>query len=285
VAEHRVPEGVVRIDRQRLLAGGDRAPGGLDASEIALHLHPGAVHERPGVQVPRVRAPGVLDLGAAQRGLERRHDGLRHLVVHLEDALELAVEALGPGVGPRRGVDELRGHAHAVTREAHAALEHVAHAELSRDLLHVHRLPLVGEARVARDHEELLHPGESGDDVLGEAVGQVLVGGIAREVGEGQDCNRRPVDDERRVLRPGLRARGVALRRLGASEDGPQAAAHGSEEHPHDHDRRGDAREHGLVRADPPEDGGEQLHRILPGLEDTAGIPRRWEPPEPTRVL
>ena len=37
---------------------------------------------------------------------------------------------------------------------AHAAFQHVAHAELAPDLLHVDGAALVGEARIAGDHEQ-----------------------------------------------------------------------------------------------------------------------------------
>jgi hypothetical protein len=42
-------------------------------------------------------------------------------------------------------VDELRSDAHPLSGLSHAALEHVAHAELAPDLLYVDRFPLVNE--------------------------------------------------------------------------------------------------------------------------------------------
>ena len=55
---------------------------------------------------------------------------------------------------PVVGVDQLAGDAHAVAGLAHAAFEHIAHAEFAADLLHIDRLALVGEARIAGDDEE-----------------------------------------------------------------------------------------------------------------------------------
>ena len=84
------------------------------------------------------------------------------------------------------GVDELRGDAHAVARLAHAAFEHIADAELASDLPHVDRLALVGEARIARDHEQPFDARQAGDDVLDHAVGEILLLRIAAHVLERQ---------------------------------------------------------------------------------------------------
>ena len=42
---------------------------------------------------------------------------------------QLAFEAVGPQMRPGRGIDELAGDAHAVAGLAHAAFQHVAHAQ------------------------------------------------------------------------------------------------------------------------------------------------------------
>src|SRR4029077_6836288 len=52
-------------------------------------------------------------------------------------------------------VDELAGNADAVARLAHTTFQHVAHAEVATDLLHIDRLALVGEGRVACDYMQL----------------------------------------------------------------------------------------------------------------------------------
>ena len=138
---------------------------------------------------------GRLALGAlvarrldppGQGGDDRRG----HLVLDREDVLEVAVVALGPDVAVGIGVDQLHGHAHPVARLAHAALDHVLDAELRRDVLDLDRLALVDERRVARDHEQLPEPGQRGDDVLGQAVGEELLLGIAAHVGERQHRDR-----------------------------------------------------------------------------------------------
>src|SRR5207245_9998953 len=100
---------------------------------------------------------------------------------------------------------------HAVRRLAHAAFEHITHAKLTTHLLHVHRPPLVGEARIARDHEEPTQARQGRDDFLHHAVRKVVLLRIVAHVGEWQDGNRGPVGESQcrpRLLRCGLRCIG-----------------------------------------------------------------------------
>ena len=99
-----------------------------------------------------------LAFGGTQFGLDGADDGLRHLVLKREDVGELAVVVLGPNMVAGRRVDQLGGDANAISGLAHAALQHVAHAEVAGDLGHVHGLALVCEGRIARDHEEPMNP-------------------------------------------------------------------------------------------------------------------------------
>ena len=72
---------------------------------------------------------------------------------------------------------------------AHAAFEHVAHAELAADLPDVDRAALVGEGRIARDDEQCRKARECRDDVLDHPVGEVVVQ-VAAEILERQDSDR-----------------------------------------------------------------------------------------------
>ena len=94
------------------------------------------------------------------------------LVLEREDVLQVAVVALGPDVVVGFGIDQLHRDAHPVAGLAHAAFDDVLHAELARDLLHVHRLALVLERGVARDDEQVAEARQVGQDVLGQAVGE-----------------------------------------------------------------------------------------------------------------
>jgi hypothetical protein len=100
------------------------------------------------------------------------------------------------------------GYADPLSEFADAAFEHIADTELVRDLLHVRRLVLVDEARIARDHRKPFDPRQAGDDFFHRAVGEVILLGVTAHVGERQNRNRGPVAPSR----PGGR-----LARRGAS--------------------------------------------------------------------
>ena len=140
-------------------------------------------------------------------GRDRADDARRHLVLQIEDVLELAVEAVRPEMRAGCGIDELPGDAHPVCRLAHAAFEHVAHPELAADLLHVHGPALVGEARIAGDHEQPAHARQRGDDLFHHAVGEILLLRVAAHVLERQDRDRRLVGKRQRVRSAVLAAR------------------------------------------------------------------------------
>ena len=119
-----------------------------------------------------------------------------------------------------RGLDQLAGDAHPVAGLAHAAFEHVAHAELAADLLDVDGLALVGEGRIARDHEQRLEARQRGDDVLDHAVGEIFLLGIAAHVLERQHRDRRLVGQRQRVRALGMLE---GRRGLRAEPDAPGA--------------------------------------------------------------
>ena len=80
------------------------------------------------------------------------------------------------------GINELPGDAYAIRHPAHAPFEHITHAKFAADLFHINRPALVCESRIARDNEEPLDPGKSGNDVFDHAVGEIFLLGIATHV-------------------------------------------------------------------------------------------------------
>jgi hypothetical protein len=72
------------------------------------------------------------------------------------------------------------------TRALHRAFKHVADPELFSNLLGVDVLSLVGEGGVARDHEAVADAREIGCEVLGDPIGKIILGSIAREIRERQ---------------------------------------------------------------------------------------------------
>ena len=81
-----------------------------------------------------------------------RHD----LILQLEQISRVLLEPLGPKMRTRFGVDELRVDPHPVLVALDRAFEHVANAKLLADLFGVDRFALVGESRVAGDHETVV---------------------------------------------------------------------------------------------------------------------------------
>ena len=99
-------------------------------------------------------------------------------------------------------VDQMPDDPDPASGPPNAALEHVAHPELAPDLLHVDRPPPVSEARIACDHEQPAHPRQRRDDLLDDAVREILLLGIAAQVLERQHRDRGPVRQrQRRRLR------------------------------------------------------------------------------------
>jgi hypothetical protein len=82
-------------------------------------------------------------------------------------------------MGAGRRVDQLPGDAHPAARLAHRAFEHIAHAELAADLLHVDGLALVGKTRIAGDDEEPADARERRNDIIDHAVGEIFLLRIA----------------------------------------------------------------------------------------------------------
>src|SRR6516162_208998 len=110
--------------------------------------------EFPRVEALRGLARGAFALAAVECRLDRRRDARGDLVLYSEDVGQVAIVALGPEMPASGGFDQLCRHPHQVACLAHAALEHVAHAELPPDISGRNRFPLVSEGRIAGDDEQ-----------------------------------------------------------------------------------------------------------------------------------
>src|SRR5665213_4150728 len=105
----------------------------------------------------------------------------------------------------RLGFDELTGDTHATARLAHATFQYVTDAELAGDLLGIDRFALVGERRVAGDDEKTAVARQGRDDVLDDAVNEIILFRVAAEIDERQNRDRRLVgNSRRRLVRSGL---------------------------------------------------------------------------------
>ena len=90
--------------------------------------------------------------------------------------------ALGPDLSAGGRIDQVDVDSQRVASPLQAPLEQVAHAEIARDVLRLHCAVPVAERRVGRDHEQGRELREVGDDLVGDAVGEV---GLLRVVQRG----------------------------------------------------------------------------------------------------
>jgi hypothetical protein len=105
----------------------------------------------------------AADFSGLQCRLDHAGDVYRYLVLEVKNVLQGAVETIGPEMGARFGLNQLRSDAHAVPTVAHQALEDVADTEIASHLLHADRSSLVRKARIASDDEQPSDTTERGD--------------------------------------------------------------------------------------------------------------------------
>ena len=145
------------------------------------------------IEIQRVRVRGLRGaarLSGGDLSVERVRQAGDDFVLHIENIGEWLIEPFGPEMAADFGVDELHIHAHAVAGALHAALEDVTDVQLAPDRLHVERLALVGERRIAGDHDRASYRGEIGRQALGHSVDEMLLLRLASDIGERQDDNR-----------------------------------------------------------------------------------------------
>ena len=91
---------------------------------------------------------------SGQRDLQGLDDLGDELVLDGKDVGDAAIEAVGPDVAARQGVDELCVDANLIVRPLDTSLQHIADTKLLGDLADFDRLALVEEGRVSGDHEQ-----------------------------------------------------------------------------------------------------------------------------------
>jgi len=71
-------------------------------------------------------------------------------------------------------VYQLGGDAEMIASLTHRAFEHIAQTKFSADPLHIDRLTFVSKSRIARDDEQPANAAQRSDDLLDQAVGEIL---------------------------------------------------------------------------------------------------------------
>src|SRR5207247_594234 len=108
----------------------------------------------------------------------RGDDLFAHLVLDGEHVGRAPVEAIRPDMLAADGVDQLRIDADQVAARPDAALDDEVHSEVAPDVGEYRRLAFVAGDGVAGDQVETGEFGKVCDQVLGDAVGEVVLAGI-----------------------------------------------------------------------------------------------------------
>src|SRR5262249_8238756 len=111
-------------------------------------------------------------------------------VLRLRKVCPIGVKPVGPEMRAGFGVNELDIYPDVVAGPADAAFEYIANAKLSADLLCIYRFALVGEGRVAGDHETTGDPRHIRRQIVGYSIRKIFLVRVAREVTERQDKDR-----------------------------------------------------------------------------------------------
>ncbi len=154
---------------------------------------PAAQIELIGVHVAGRRPGDRLRLGRQQPDPEGSDDAAGDLVLHGEDVGEHPVVALGPEMPARGRVGQLRRDPNPLPGPADAPLQDVAGTQPGTHFTHVEGRPLEGEGRLARGHEQTGDLGEVGDEVVGDAVAEIVLVGVVTQIRERQDRDRGPL--------------------------------------------------------------------------------------------
>src|SRR6516162_10208309 len=188
---HRQCGSVVRIDRDRLVEQSQS----LD-NPLLRHWKEDrkrAQVEIVGAEIGRRPRGGAAYFSCLQCRLDNTGSAESDFVLKLENIFQRAVETVGPQMRPAEGIDQLPGDPHLRSRLAHRAFQNVADAKFAPDLLHIYRLTLVGEGRIAGDDEEPADARERGDNLLDHTVGEIFLLWVATHVLEWQHRYRRLV--------------------------------------------------------------------------------------------
>ena len=91
----------------------------------------------------------------------------------------------------RARIDESGVDADPVLVALHRTFEDVAHAELPADVSGVDVLALEAEGGIAGDHEAIVDTRQIGRQILRDAVREIILVRVVREIGEGKDYDRK----------------------------------------------------------------------------------------------
>src|SRR5205807_3486151 len=124
-------------------------------------------------------------LRADQLPAECVGDATSDLVLYGEEIPDIVVETLRPKMRVGCRINKLRIDPDLVPRAPDTPLEHIPHPKLAADLLGVDALVFVREGRVARDDQNMPQARQIGRQIVGDAVGDILLSSAFAEIVEG----------------------------------------------------------------------------------------------------
>ena len=120
-----------------------------------------------------------------------RRDRARDFVLQVEQLFELDIETVRPERAFGRSIDQLDRDAQPLAAPTQAAAENVAGAQSSLNLLRGRGVEAEQKSGMARDHHQVAKPRQVGDDVLGDALAEMVVARIPRKIGKREHGDRR----------------------------------------------------------------------------------------------
>ena len=152
-----------------------------------------------GFAMPEGRAPPAPHLPSNQLDGQLGDDGRCDLVLDRKQVGQLPVVTLRPQRLAGSGVQELGGDADVIARPAHGPLQDGAHTQFPPDPGQGRRPVPVRKARVPVDHQHPGYAGQVDDDVLGDAIAEIRLFGVAAQVLEGKHGQGGNVGQGRRL--------------------------------------------------------------------------------------
>ena len=188
-AQADIGPGIVRIVFQCLPEVLDRLSERFEVVFLPEHEFAAAQHTVVGDDVGCLECLSIgkpFFLGRTKSDLERVNDPVGNVVLHLKDIYQIAVVPVRPQVAATGRIDELRCDTNALGRPANRAFEHRLHAKLAADGADVDRASLIGKAGIAGDHHETRDLRQIGDNVIADAIREILLFRVARHLVNGR---------------------------------------------------------------------------------------------------
>src|SRR6266446_1191527 len=151
---------------------------------------PPAHHEVARIRIDR---PFFLDAATHVRHefeVQRPRETAGDLVLSYREVSTIGLEPFCPQMRTVFSIDQLHVYPNLVIRPSHAALEDVMYSEFAAEPLQVDGFAFVSKRGVAGDHEAARNPREIGRQIVGDAVHEILLVWVVRQVREGQYDDR-----------------------------------------------------------------------------------------------